>query len=88
MRVWLDDGGVDVDIVMCSPDSAPIAVRDVDGARLTLPFSWLIDVWAKGFTTIAGRFCLTATSDGADRWTLSTIAPDFGPPHAVVIDAR
>lgn len=88
VRVWLDDDGLDVDVVMCPPDSQSVAVRDVDGVRLTLPFSWLTDVWAKGFAMIAGRFCLAATPDGPDRWTLSTIAPDFGTPHAVVVDAR
>jgi hypothetical protein len=88
VRVWLDDAGLDVDVSMCSPDSPSIAGRDVDGVRLTLPFSWLTDVWAKGFATIAGRFCLAATPDGPDRWTLSAIAPDFGPLRAVVVDAR
>jgi len=85
-RVWLGDAYLDVDAVMCPPEAQPAAARELGRARLSLPFSWLTNVWARGFATVAGRFCLAAALDGPDRWRLSTIAPDFGPAHTVIID--
>jgi hypothetical protein len=86
-RAWLGDADLDLDAVMCPPEAEPAAVRELGRARLSLPFSWLTDVWARGFTTVAGRFCLAAAVDGPGRWRLSTIAPDFGSAHTIIIDA-
>jgi hypothetical protein len=86
-RVWLDDADLDADATMCPPDAQATATRELGRVRLALPFSWLTDVWARGLATVAGRFCLAATLAGPDRWTLSTIGPDFGPPQTVIIDA-
>jgi len=42
-----------------------------------LPFGWLVRVWGRGLTTIAGRFCLAADADDHGL-TLLTVGPDFG----------
>jgi hypothetical protein len=44
--------------------------------RAALPFSWLVDVWARGLTTLLGRFTLAArVEDGT--YVLSALTPDL-----------
>jgi hypothetical protein len=58
----------------------------VDGCvRAELPFSWLVEVWAKGLATIYGRFCLAAETNDEKRWRLTTIAPGLGDIEAVTV---
>jgi hypothetical protein len=64
----------------------PAVSRGEDGtARFELPFGWLADVWARGFTTLVGRSCLTAEPIGADDWMFTTIGADLGPSQTVTV---
>lgn len=65
---------------------APAVTRGEAGTPiLELPFSWLQDVWARGFAIIAGRFCLTATRADATSWSFTAIGPDLGDPSAITL---
>jgi len=65
---------------------APTAGRDEDDSvRLDLPFSWLVDVWARGFAIVADRFCLSATLTGPGTWTLATVGPDLGDSQEITL---
>jgi hypothetical protein len=84
MRAWLEQPEARIDLEMS--DDRP-SVQFVDGTvRARLPFTWLIDVWAKGLATVAGRFCLDARSHDGRQWTLTTVGPDLGEPTAMGID--
>jgi len=78
IRGWLGGGPV-LDVRLAAE---PAAVRQVDGViGVELPFSWLRDVWARGFATLAGRFCLTAQPGPPNDWIFTAVAPDFGQPQ-------
>jgi hypothetical protein len=101
LRSWLGEDSLDVELTLLPPGGQPRALRERDEVLIELPFSWLSQVWARGFAVVAGRFCLAAMqkpaspnakapdaqAPNADRaWTLTTIAPDFGEPAPVTID--
>ncbi|OHV38096.1 MULTISPECIES: hypothetical protein [Pseudofrankia] len=81
-RGWLG-GGATLDVRLAA---SPAAARRTDGViAIELPFSWLRDVWARGFATLAGRFCLTAQPGPPGDWTFTTVAADFGQPQKVTL---
>ena len=81
LRDWL--GPLTVELAM---GVSPRLARDGDRIEAELPFSWLVDVWAKGLAVIWGRFCLAATTDDDRRFTLTTVAPDLGEPELVRLE--
>lgn len=75
IRSWLGEPTIAVDLTMLSVTDQR-SISRVDGIICArLPFSWLVDVWARGLTTIYGRFCLAAETSDGQRWQLTTIAP-------------
>ena len=51
-----------------------------DVVHAQLPFTWLLDVWARDLTTVQGRFCLDAapgTAVDGEHWELATVSPDL-----------
>jgi hypothetical protein len=84
VRGWLG-GGHKLDVRLAA---TPAVARGADGViGFELPFSWLSDVWARGFTTLAGDFCLTARPGRSGDWTFTTVAPDLGEPRNVTLHA-
>jgi hypothetical protein len=82
LRTWPGAPQFRVEVTMADERSAELGDDGV--ARVSLPFSWLADVWARDLAIVTGRFCLAATfADG--RWELTTIGPDFGPPRSLAI---
>ncbi len=66
-----------LDVVMVDPQ-APRSVTAADGRiRCQLPFSWLGDVWVKGFATVLGHLCLSVESAQRDRWQLLVVDRDL-----------
>jgi hypothetical protein len=82
LRSWLGEPAAGIDVAMAD---APRLVRDGERIEAALPFSWLVDVWAKGLAVIWGRFCLAALTEDGRRFTLTTVAPDLGAPEPVVL---
>jgi hypothetical protein len=54
---WLD---VEVELAMIGEDQPPALTGGPDGIYAELPFGWIVEVWARGLTTVWGRFCLGA----------------------------
>jgi hypothetical protein len=78
VRGWLG-GGHQFDVRLAD---APALVRRADGViALELPLRWLSDVWARGLSTLAGRFCLSVRPDPAGGWTFTSVGPDLGEPQ-------
>jgi len=78
LRTWLQEPGLLIELTIVDPAGERRLERAGDTIAVSLPFSWLTDVWARGLTTMFGRMCLGAeTADGV-TWTLDTLAPDLG----------
>ncbi len=76
-RLWLAEPQLSIDVTMVDHDSDRRLQRRGNNLAVSLPFSWLTEVWARGLTTIFGRFCLAANTEDAADWTLNTIGPDL-----------
>jgi hypothetical protein len=76
-RVIAELGEIEVELL--APGATPSLTRE----RAALPFAWVSTVWARGLTTILGRFCLSAETTDGREWTLVTVGPDFGPPETL-----
>ena len=73
---------------MIGPEEQRRIVHTADGVEVSLPFSWLSDVWMRGLAVTFGRLCIAAdTTDGAS-WTLDTLGPDLADLSQFTIDTR
>jgi hypothetical protein len=77
LRSWLNEPKLAAGLTIISPADQPSFSRVEGRIEMRLPFNWLVDVWAKGLTTIFGRFCLAAETEDGQRWQLTTVAPDL-----------
>jgi hypothetical protein len=85
MRSWLGTSRPELRMVMIRERGRPKLLPDDGRVRVELPFGWVVDVWAQGLATVWGRFCLSAITDDARSWTLTTVGPGFGPPSVVTL---
>jgi hypothetical protein len=86
MRTWPGGSGVESELKMIGENEKPRLISEDGVVRAELPFGWLVDVWAKDLATIWGRFCLDAATLDGRTWTLTTVAPDLGPPSLVKLE--
>jgi hypothetical protein len=84
LRAWTGRPDLRVALTMIGEPDRPALAPDGDGIAVELPFGWISDVWARGLGTCWDRFVLAAAPAG-DGWTLSTVAPDLGPPAQITI---
>ena len=88
LRAWLGEPQLTVELTMIGPEEQRRIVRTADGVEVSLPFSWLSDVWMRGLAVTFGRLCIAAdTTDGAS-WTLDTLGPDLADLSQFTIDTR
>ena len=73
---------------MIGPDEARGIIRTVDGVDVSLPFSWLSDVWMRGLAVTLGRLCIAAVTTDRYSWTLNTLGPDLAIPTQLTIITR
>ena len=87
IRAWLAEPELEVDLRMVEAAAeSRLTSIDAGGVRAELPFSWLSEVWSRGLTTVARRFCLRAQTDDGRRWTLSTVGPDLDNPELMTLE--
>ena len=84
LRRWARQPGLAVEVAMIGEDEPPALARGPGGLTAALPFGWIVDVWARGLTTVWGRFCLDA-APREDGWVLATVGPELGPPAPVAV---
>ena len=70
IREWLDDADAAVDVVMSDGERG--VERSGNGYLVTLPFSWIYDVWARGLSTVGDELCLAAVG-GRDEVELEIV---------------
>jgi hypothetical protein len=79
LRGWLD-------LPDFSPEFGVADTPSLSRERVEVPVSWLTDVWARGLTTVLGRFCLAAETDDGRVFTLTTVGPDLGDVERLRLD--
>ena len=88
LRAWLGEPQLTVELTMIGPEEQRRIVHTADGVEVSLPFSWLSDVWMRGLAVTFGRLCIAAdTTDGAS-WTLDTLGPGLADLSQFTIDTR
>ena len=88
LRAWLGEPQLTIELTMIGPEEQRRIVRTTDGVDVSLPFSWLSDVWMRGLAVTFGRFCVAAeTTDGAS-WTVDTLGPDLADVTQLTIATR
>jgi hypothetical protein len=77
LRLWLGSSRVALELEMVPERAARSLDREGNVIHASLPFGWLLDVWARGLAIVQGRFCLGAATTDGSVWSLQTVAPDL-----------
>jgi hypothetical protein len=87
LRAWLAIPDLEVDLRVTGPDEEPGLEWDGRGSvQLALPLEWVMTVWGRDLTVIAGRFSLGVLESTGTRTALSTIGSDLGEPRQLVVE--
>jgi hypothetical protein len=90
LRDWMSDPDLDLDLVVAEAGQGPTFETDhlAGPMRLALPLDWVVEVWGRDLTIVAGRFSLGVIESTASRTTLLSVGPDFGAPKELVVAVR
>lgn len=87
LRMWLGHPAR-LNLTMVEPETVPTALVSKDAVHVTVGFTWLRDVWMKGFATMFGRLCLRATVVEEGHWELLTVAADGSAPRMMTVELK
>jgi hypothetical protein len=73
---------------MIGPAEQRRIVRTPQRVDVSLPFSWLPDVWMRGLAVTFGRLCIAADTTDGSSWTLHTLGPDLADLTQLTIATR
>jgi hypothetical protein len=85
LRAWLGEPQLTIELTMIGPTEPRRIARTADGVDVSLPFSWLSDVWMRGLAVTVDRLCIAADTTEGSTWTLHTIGPDLTDPTQLTI---
>ena len=88
LRQWLGNPQLAIELTMIEPTEERRVVRTADGLDVSLPFSWLSDVWMRGLAVTLGRLCITAETTDGSSWALGTLGPDLAEVTQLTIATR
>ena len=88
LRAWLGEPQLTVKLTMIGPEEQRRIVRTADGVHVSLPFSWLPDVWMRGLAVTFGQLCIAADTTDGSSWTLDTLGPDLADLTQLTIATR
>jgi hypothetical protein len=88
LRTWLGEPQLTIELTMIGPDEARRIVRTAEGVDVSLPFSWLSDVWMRGLAVTLGRLCIAADTTDGSSWTLHTLGLDLTDLTQLTINTR
>jgi hypothetical protein len=87
LRLWLGAPSLDLDLVVAGPDQPPGLEWDGEGpVRMALPLDWVVRVWGRDLTVIAGRFSLGIVDSSPHRTTLTTIGSDLSSIQRLMVE--
>jgi hypothetical protein len=77
LRAWLGEPQLTIELTMIGPEEQRRVAHTADGVDVSLPFSWLSDVWMRGLAVTFDRLCIAADTADGSRWNLETLGPDL-----------
>ena len=87
IRAWLGTPDLEVELEVVEDGADAGIDGDARGPiRLRLPLSWVITVWGRDLTVVAGRFCLAVVESNARRTKLMSVGSDLAPPRPLVVE--
>ncbi len=87
LRSWLGCPGLEVEFEVAEPDADPELRWDAGGSvRLALPLGWVLSVWGRDMTVVAGRFCLGVVESDGFRTTLISVSPNLEAPRPLTVE--
>ena len=85
LRSWLNEPDLAITLDMIDSRGSPELIRGPEGIHAELPFSWLLDVWARGVSVVLGRFATKLLDSTDERQRVLTVSPDLGDVRPVTI---
>ena len=87
IRSWLGSPELAVELEVAAPDADPTLNWDASGlVHLALPLGWVMSVWGRDMTVVAGRFCLGVVESNGARTTLISVGSDLGSPRPLTVE--
>jgi hypothetical protein len=87
LRTWLGAPELAVELEVTASDREPSLSWEAGGpVHLALPLGWVLTVWSRDLTVVAGRFCLGVTESSGSRTTLMSVGSDLGPPRPLTVE--
>jgi hypothetical protein len=87
LRTWLGVPELAIELDVAELHAEPsVSWGAGDSVHLTLPLAWVMTVWGRALTMVAGRFCLGVVESNGTRTTLMTVGSDLGPPRPLTIE--
>ena len=87
LRTWLGVRELAVELEVTAPDGEPGLRWEAGGPlHLALPLGWVLTVWSRDLTVVAGRFCLGVAESNGSRTTLMSVGSDLGPPRPLTVE--
>lgn len=87
LRDWLGIPHLEIELTIADAGGEPVVELVESGPmRVVLPLEWVVSVWGRDLTIVAGRFCLGVIESTASRMTLLSVGPDFEGPRRLAIE--
>jgi hypothetical protein len=78
-----------MELTVADPADEPtIELGISDPLRVVLPLDWVVSVWSRDLTIVAGRFCLGVIESTETRTTLLSVGSDFEAPRRLIVELQ
>lgn len=77
LRTWLGAPRLVADVTMVDEGESRAISRDEDGVRVSLPFSWIPQVYCRGLAVLLGHFVLGVVEAHESRIVLDAVGTDL-----------
>ena len=89
LRDWLGVPDLDIELTIAdAADEPTVGLGTSAPLRVVLPLDWVVSVWARDLTVVAGRFCLGVIESTETRTTLLGVGSDFETPRRLMIELQ
>ncbi len=87
LRTWLGSPELAVELEVMGPDADPrLSWEASSSVHVALPLEWVLSVWGRDMSVVAGRFCLGVVESNGARTTLLSVTSDLGTPRPLTVE--